>query len=587
MKVFIQGSATPIDLTQKDYLAQGGEGVVYVKGKKAFKVYHDPTKMIPQGKFKELSAIQDPNVIRPQELLMDAKNGVIGYTMPFIDGGYPLCQLFPKSFRDREGIQPGTIADLVTKMQRSIDNVHRSGVLIVDLNEMNFLTTKKFDQVYFIDADSYQTSHYPATAIMDSIRDWTVSGNHSWTELTDWYSFAILSFQLFTGIHPFRGKYHGPKVEFKAKLATDPDDDTFAITRRRMLGNISIMHSDVGVPPSAYPLSVIPHAYQKWYEDVFIHGRRLPPPGKVVVTVTTFVNPTTVTIAGTHIDFTDMFAGWKPLGNITAFFPSTIMGAPPVIATDAGVHLDKQIIPVPMHHASVCGFSSKVGRAVVGVVLDGKLKLSNITDRANVAFDLTVKEASSYDGRIYVRTEDQIHEVVLTDIGSNVIASSKAVTNVMPLATQLFSGVAIQSMLGATYASLFVDTGKSHQIRIQQLDKHRVIDAKYDHGVLMVVAEHKGKYCRMVFRFDHDGTYDVRVVSDIAAGYVTNFVTLDSGVVICLDEDDRLELFSKAKASTMVKIIDDKALTGDMILCKHGGSVVALHGKDIFRMKMK
>lgn len=586
MKVYIQGSATPIDLTQKDYLAQGGEGVVYVKGKKAFKVYHDPSKMIPQGKFHELASIQDPNVIRPQELLMDASNKVIGYTMPFIDGGYPLCQLFPKSFRDREGIQPGTIADLVTKMQRSIDNVHRSNVLIVDLNEMNFLTTKKFDNVYFIDADSYQTAHFPATAIMDSIRDWTVHGGQ-WSELSDWYSFAILSFQLFTGIHPFRGKYHGPKTEFKAKLATDADDDTFAITRRRMLGNISIMHPEVGVPPSAYPLSIIPQAYRKWYEDLFVNGRRLPPPGKVVVTVTTFVAPSTVTIVGTHIAFTDLLVGWKPMGNITNFYPSTIMGAHPVIGTDAGVYLDKQIIPVPMHHAQVCGFSSKVGRAVVGTVMDGKLWLSNITDRANVPFDLAVKEAASYDGRIYVRTEDQIHEVVLTDIGSNVIASSKAVTNVMPLATQLFSGVAIQSMLGSTYASLFVDTGKSHQIRIPQLDKHRVIDAKYDHDVLMVVAEHKGKYCRMVFRFDYDGTYDIRLVSDIAAGYVPNFVTLDSGVVVCLDEDDRLELFAKAKGSSSMKVVDDKALSGDMILGKYDGSPIVFHGKGVFNLKMK
>lgn len=586
MKVFVQGSATPIDLTQKDYLAQGGEGCVYVKGKKAFKVYHDPAKMIPQGKFHELAAIQDPVVIRPQELLMDDKNGVIGYTMPFIKDGYPLCQLFPKSFRDREGVQPGTIADLVTKMQRSIDNVHKSGVLIVDLNEMNFLTTKKFDEVYFIDADSYQTNHFPATAIMDSIRDWTVHGGQ-WSELSDWYSFAILSFQLFTGIHPFRGKYHGPKVEFKTKLATDADDDTFAITRRRMLGNISIMHPEVGVPPSAYPLSVIPAAYRKWYEDLFINGRRLPPPGKVIVTVTTFVTPTTVTIVGTHIDFTDLFAGWKPGGNVSEFFPSTVMGAHPVIGTDVGVYLDKQIIPVPMHHAQVCGFSTKVGRAVIGMILDGKLCLINITDRANVPFDLAVKEAAAYDGRIYVRTEDQIREVILTDIGSNVIASSKAVTNVMPLATQLFSGVAIQSMLGAIYASLFVDTGKSHQIRIPQLDKHRIIDAKYDHGVMMVVSEHKGKYCRMVFRFDHDGTYDVRVVADIAAGYVINFVTLDSGVGVCLDEEERLELFSKVRGSAGMKVVDDKALSADMTLGKFAGSPIVFHGKDIFKLKMK
>jgi hypothetical protein len=103
----------------------------------------------------------------------------------------------------------------------------------------------------------------------------------------------------------------------------------------------------------------------------------------------------------------------------------------------------------------------------------------------------------------------------------------------------------------------------------------------------MVVAEHKGKYCRMVFRFDYDGTYDIRLVSDIAAGYVPNFVTLDSGVVVCLDEDDRLELFAKAKGSSSMKVVDDKALSGDMILGKYDGSPIVFHGKGVFNLKMK
>ena len=46
--------------------------------------------------------------------------------------------------------------------------------------------------------DSYQTAHYPATAIMPSVRDWKVP-LHDFSELSDWFSFAIVSFQVFLG----------------------------------------------------------------------------------------------------------------------------------------------------------------------------------------------------------------------------------------------------------------------------------------------------------------------------------------------------------------------------------------------------
>ena len=586
MKVFVQGSGTAIDLTQKDYLAQGGEGTVFVKGKTAYKIYHDPKKMLPMGKVAELVKITDPTVIRPQSVLLDAKGIAVGYTMPYIDGGYPLCQLFPRSFREREGVTPQLMADLVAKLRKSVDNIHQAGILVVDLNEMNFLVPQTFDNVFCIDADSYQTISYPATAIMDSIRDWTVHHNQ-WSELSDWYSFAVLSFQMFTGIHPFRGKYHGPNLDFRGKIASDDPNDAFAVTRRRMLGNISVMHPEVGIPTSAYPLTAIPPEYQKWFDEVFVKGNRLPPPGKAGNIVAVFVPTVTTTLHGTYIEFHELMPGWDPPGPVTAFFASPVLGGNPVIETTAGLCLDRQIVPVPMHRAQVCGFTPRVGRAVVGVVRDGKLQLTNVTDRATVPFAMTVKDAASYDGRIYVQTAEQIHEVLLTDMGSQIIASTKAVANIMPHATRLYSGVALQSMLGSAYASLFIGSGMSQQVRITELDKHRIIDAKFDHGVMMVVAEHGGKYDRMVFRFDTDGTYDVRVVKDISSGWSINFVTLDTGVCVCLTEEDKLELFSNRKGSTSVKIVDDSAMSSDMTLAKQGGSVLALHGKKVFKLKMK
>ena len=147
----------------------------------------------------------------------------------------------------------------------------------MDLNEMNFLVSQAFDEAYFIDADSYQTKHFPAPVLMESVRDWSVQ-HHAWTEVSDWFSFGIVTFQMFVGLHPFKGKYKGHEDGYRAKLPTDPPDDAFAVTRRRMQHHISVFHPEVDMPAAAYPLTTIPRAYRDWYEQLFAKGKRLPPP---------------------------------------------------------------------------------------------------------------------------------------------------------------------------------------------------------------------------------------------------------------------------------------------------------------------
>lgn len=584
MIVHIQGQGSSVSLTQRDYVGGGGEGAVYKVGKIAYKIYHDPAKMIPVAKFKELSVITDPHVIRPQSMLVDAKGLVVGYTMPFLDGGYPLCQLFPRSFRDREGVTTGHITNLVAKMQAGIQHVHQTGTLIVDLNEMNFLVDKKFDDLFFIDVDSYQTPHFPATVIMDSIRDWSVHHNQ-WSTNSDWYSFGILSFQMYTGIHPFRGKYHGPKAEFRGRLPSDPDDDAFATTRRRMLGGISVMHPEVGIPGSAYPLSVIPKEYRQWYEDMFVNGQRCPPPSKAGAMGVILFVPQVNALSGTLVDFMEL---WNLQYAITSFLGSSILGGNPVITAGNKVYLGGALVPVPWDKpTTVCGHTNRTHRVVVGSLEGTKLSLFNLTDRVPLTFDMEVQNAVSYEGRIYVRTEDQIHEVALTDAGSQVLATLKVVCNVMPHATHLFSGVAIQSMLGATFVSLFTGPGEAQQVRVKELDTFRVVDAKYDRGVLMVLTEKAGKYDRQVFRFEADGTYDIRVVADVSSGQSLNFVTLDNGVCVCMNEDEKLELFSARKGSSSIKTVEDKTLSGALTLARHEGSLVAYQGTKVLKLKMK
>src|SRR5262249_20853743 len=159
---------------------------------------------------------------RPQAILLDAKNRPIGYTMGRIRDAHVLCQLFNRAFRERKGITPEAMVMLVQKLREGVQHVHENGILIVDLNEMNFLLDSALREVLFIDVDSYQTPGFPAAALMDSVRD-----RHAlrFSEATDWFSFGIVSFQMFTGIHPYRGKH-----------------PTVADLEARMRGNISVLN---------------------------------------------------------------------------------------------------------------------------------------------------------------------------------------------------------------------------------------------------------------------------------------------------------------------------------------------------------
>ena len=47
-KVYIPGEGS-IKLTQKDFIASGGEGSIYGLGNTVYKIYHDSKKMIPKG----------------------------------------------------------------------------------------------------------------------------------------------------------------------------------------------------------------------------------------------------------------------------------------------------------------------------------------------------------------------------------------------------------------------------------------------------------------------------------------------------------------------------------------------------------
>ena len=564
MQVFIKGKGS-FSLTKKNFVASGGEGSVYARGKTGYKIFHDPTKAIPVGKIQELSGISDPNVIRPQDALYKgSKASHVGHTFRFVKDAWTLCQLFPRAFREREGHTHEMAIKLVRKLQEGVESVHKAGVLIVDLNEMNFLVSRDFSTPYFIDVDSYQTVHYPATALMASVQDPLVQGV-DFTDLSDWYSFGIVSFQLLVGIHPFKGK-HLTLKGFEA----------------RMGANISVFDSSVKVPKVAYPLDVIPDIYRDWYRAMFVDGKRVAPPSGLHGVIT--IRPVLRQISGTNnFDITEVHE-----------YPETIRIV--VNGTQHRVVLagSQWFMGLRKTGASVTpavvGFTPKHSHPVVAVhdIQTNTVTFGDLVDpgQPSQPEEMRAHELMSTGETIYIRNGDKILETTFTEAGNKIITGTRLAANVLENACRLYEGVAIQSLLGDPHVSLFPRPGACYQTVVPELKGHKIIEAKFDSGVLMVLAAEKGKYHRFVFRFDNDyKTYDVRKIEDVAAAGL-NFVTLDSGVCVCLNEEEQIELFSACKGSTSVKTIEDPILGGDMQLVKDHGQLQFFRNNKLYGMRM-
>lgn len=560
MKVIIKGTSQTVDLTQKDYVGAGGEGEVYVKGSTAYKVYFDPAKMIPTKKIEELSAITDPRVVRPEQVLLDSRHHPVGYTMRFIKGGWALCQLFPRVFRERNKLTEGMVLELVKKLQEGVGHVHQAKVLLVDLNEMNFMVSKKFDEIYFIDADSYQTEHYPATALMPSIRDWkTPLGK--FTENSDWFSFGIVSFQMFTGIHPYKGKH--PKV--------NGFED-------RMKAGISVFDKHVSVPAVVYPLSVIPKEYLHWYKTLFEKGDRCPPPDRIGVVVV--AAPVAKQIVGsTQVSVTEIGDYEDEVIRVCGTSSHLI------VVTKSAVWLNNRKVLTTTKQVNGIGYSNYTTPVVVtGGNHDDIMELTNLDTGESIPFGLQASSVESSDGRIYFKLADHIYEVKLTSAGRQVIATTTEAAQVLEHATRLYPGVAVQRLLGSTYASLFTDVGTTHQVHLPELDNYKVLDAKYDSGVLMVIGGKKGVYSRLVFKFN--GTFtttECECVGDITPTGL-NFVVLESGLCINMNEDEQLEVFSAKLGHPAKRVIQDPALSGDMIIGDCFDQVVVAKGSKVYKL---
>src|SRR5208282_6091526 len=126
-------------LTDKNYLGEGGEGVIYLKDNLIYKIYHEKANVITPQKLAELSALKKDNIISPIDHIFNPNSLAIGYAMKYIADTVPLARLFTTSFRNRNNVTPEMATKLVEKMIETIHYIHQGNIIIVDGNEFNYL----------------------------------------------------------------------------------------------------------------------------------------------------------------------------------------------------------------------------------------------------------------------------------------------------------------------------------------------------------------------------------------------------------------------------------------------------------------
>jgi len=577
MKVIVKGQGE-VNLTQQHFVATGGQASVYVRDDIAYKIYTDPKTTIPSEKFHTLATIQDPCVIKPNRLLIDTKNKPIGYTMDAVVDTWSLCQLFTRSFRDRERVTNDHIIEIASKLRSHVSNVHAAGVVIVDLNELNLLVPKSLGDVFLIDVDSYQTQGYPATVIMPSVRDWS---SKSFTPLSDWFSYGVLAFSLFIGVHPYKGTH-------AASAAIDKDKRL----EHRMRANISAFRSDVSLPKCCYAFDVIPGVFRDWLRAVLDDGKRLPPPdpkgGPIAAIITT---PTVLNSTGKlTITQARAFAGWE----VAAYAESGGYTLALVRqASEARVQLNDLLIGGKLAElatgTTLIGFTPKRELPVALNLHQGKLTFLNLKARTAETLPIRADEIAKAGERFYLKSGTRVLELEFSELSNEnvIVTASHCVADVLAMASRLYEGCAIQNMLGSVFVSLFPRSHAGYQVQVKDLDSYKIVDAKADGRVLMVIGAKGGRYDRLIFRFDEEfSSYDLRTVSDITPAGL-NFVTLASGICVSLTEDEHLEAFSAHKGATSIRAVEDEALGNDMRLLKVGGAAGFARGDKVYKVSLK
>ena len=574
-QVILEGKG-PLTLRQNDYLATGGEGTVYKVNGMAIKLYTDSDKMIRDnitGKIKKLSAFVHPYISIPQGLVFFA-NKPIGFYMPFVEGE-PLSRIFTNDFRMREGLGDRDAVRLVDRMRDVVRFAHDNGAILVDPNEFNWLAYLKGNdkpEPRIIDVDSWVLGKMPASvAIMPSIRDWHTKG---FNQLSDWFSWGVVSFQVFVGIHPYHGTLDGfARNNLEA----------------RMKAKASVFSNGVRLNRAVRDFSCIPNALRDWYEETFQTGKRTIPPSSFDTAV--------AKAAVTQVVKTINSSGSLVFDKIYSKTGDEVMHIWP-----CGVVLLKSGELVELRLKRIIGkLNSTVGEVIkedggwlIADWVNGQVVYTYVNE-SSLQSELLVLAIKShhilrYENRLFVITDGGLTEIFFKVMGLS-MQTGKAIIAVgqtwgaMVNSTKWFDGVGIQDAMGAMYAIVPFSDKSCTQIRVRELDGLKTISAKAGNRYIVIIAADKnGEYYKLELVTNREYT-SYQISKTVVDSPDLNVVLLPKGVGVTIVDDGELTIF--VPTSGVVNKVSDKYITTDIALANWDDRVLYIRKGEIWGVRFK
>ncbi len=568
LQVVLDGKG-PVTLRPNDHIATGGEGSIYRVGDLAVKIYLEPELMRAAGmpdKIAALSGLVHRFVVGPRGLVLDAKAQPIGHYLPFVDNGHPLSLVFTNEFWGQQSFGSKEAIELVDGMRAAVGFAHQCSAVLVDANELNWMAVLDGNaEPRVIDVDSWAIGKWPASVIMPSIRDWN---SKTFDNDSDWFSWAIVTFQVFTGIHPYKG--------------TMPGYDRGDLVGR-MKARASVFSPGIRLNRAVREFSDIPTALLRWYEAVFQGVERSAPPSPYDQAVTAAPaarkHRTVLPVAGGRLSFDKL--GPKDGGRdpvVRVFFCG-------VVATASGsLHDLKSGVLLAMDLKG-----AEVVRVIDGWLVGNKSGFRYVPDNGSAAEYLSLPIAFtsllSYENRMFAVTERGISEIQVRMFGKKPIAAIGTSWSVMTNSTRWFHGMGVQDAIGAMFLVLPFGEESVSCLRVPVLDGLKVVAGKAGNRFVSVIAiDSAGVYRKIEFTLNRD--YTIKDTwQGTSDGPSLNLAILPQGICATILKDGELDIF--APASGAVRHIEDSYVATDMALGNWGEKVLSIHNGEVWWIQVK